>query len=123
MEREVVFLKIFDLNSSEALILVVLAGGERYANEIVKLCARQKVQTHRSTVHYVLRRLVQQKLVATRWQILSKNGGREEELRYYRLTGRGQARLERYRAILTMLCSALPPEPGSRPNLEHVAGL
>lgn len=32
--------------SSEVFVLMMLAGGERYANEMVKLFARRRMQTH-----------------------------------------------------------------------------
>ncbi len=103
-----------EFKSSEVLILMMLAGGERYANELVKLFASRGVQTHRSTIHYVLRRFMQQKLVTT-------NGGREKKLRrYYRLTGRGHIELQRCLVLFDAFRSSrsLPGEP-----LQRVSGL
>ena len=117
-----VLLKVMEFKSSEVLILMMLTGGERYANEMVKLFSRRRMQTYRSTVHYALRRLVRQGLVATRRQISSKNGGRKEKLCFYHLTGRGHIELQRclelFDSFRTRTSRSIPGEP-----LKRISGL
>ena len=88
--------------SSRPMVLSILAGGESYGYEIlklVKLLSGGELEWSDGMLYPVLHRLERDGLIKGRWQLTDQGRRRK----YYRLTGRGKRQLasdrESWRAV------------------------
>lgn len=91
------FAKDLATGSYDLLMLDVLREGPTYGYEIVRRVAKQSKHTirwHLGTVYHVLHHLERQGLVTSHWKCV----GRSRERKYYRLTTRGRAARNQWRA-------------------------
>lgn len=78
----------------EFCVLAVIARGERYGYEVVKLLGGHGLVTPEGTIYPLLARLKREGYVTSYWRESAQGGAR----RYYRITGRGEKALDEFRA-------------------------
>ncbi|MHC5005027.1 MAG: PadR family transcriptional regulator [Planctomycetota bacterium] len=99
---------------TDLVVLSVLADGPKYGYAIIKQVAARSDNALRLTpgvLYPLLHRMEKQKLLISSWEAVPADGGGRKR-KWYRLSAKGQRRLEQraaaHRAYLAMIDSFLP---------------